>query len=274
MGWGSSQAELGSLLPCGSLPPPPGLSLAAGSSPAAALEAVPGVLGLKSPPSSRAFWQREQAPRHLPLGRRQAWAFRALQRARSPQEPSWCPRRHPPGQEVSKAIYLPSARSSEGPASPPRPCAAPLPLLSLVPLSGRKQWRCRCSNLSVDPPRHQRWDPLSSPAHPWGCIQPWQGCGCSPRAGSQSLPCFLFLWCVSPQITARDGTGANCWPGPSPAGASSAPQAPPEELGAAAQGAAGDLGPPSVPCRAGTVWGWGPLALVALFGPGGRASGL
>jgi len=62
---------------------------------------------------------------------------------------------------------------------------------------------------------------------------------------------------------------------PSPAGASSAPQALREELGAAARGAAGEPGPPSVPCRAGTgARGWGRSPLVAFFGPEGRASGL
>lgn len=119
-----------------SLPSPLGLSPAAGRLPAAAVEAVSGLKSFEGNccTSLRAFQQHEQAPRHLCLGRRQAQAFRALQQALPPQKRSWCPRRHPPRQEVSKADLPPFCVQQRRPCQlPAPPLCSSFPLFGLIP---------------------------------------------------------------------------------------------------------------------------------------------
>lgn len=191
-----------------------------------------------------------------------------------PQRLSWCPRRHPPGQEVSKADLPPLRVQCEGPASPP----APPPCRSSPPPQPHPPPLAESSGDAVAAIR--AWTPLASamrlppgisdgtPSPPWhiprAASSPGLAASAPPRLAARACPAFCYFGVCPPQITARDSIGANCWPGPSPAGASSAPQALLEELGAAAQGTAGDLGPPFVPCRAGTAWGWGHLGLGSL----------
>lgn len=124
-----------------SLTSPLGLSPAASVLPAAAMEAVSGLKCFEGSccTSLRAFQWHEQAPRHLCLGRRQVQAFRALQQLLPPKSTSWCTRRHPPGQEVSKADLPPLSVQQQGPCQLPAPslCSS-FPLFGLIPRLQRK----------------------------------------------------------------------------------------------------------------------------------------
>lgn len=218
-GLGSGQAgkwrELGSLLPSRSLPPPPGLSPAAGSLPAAAVEAVS---GLKSFEESRPPTQLKSFP-----------AARTGSETPSPWEkagagvqgPAVGSFPHPPparnragvrediflGKRSLKPIYLPSARSGEGPARPPLsppPCPSSPPPRPRPPTSGRKQWRRRRSDPSVDTPPPAPASAMGSPllpgTSPRAASSPGEAAAARPGLAARACPVFCFSSvCVSPK---------------------------------------------------------------------------
>lgn len=170
-GLGSGQAgkwrELGSLLPSRSLPPPPGLSPAAGSLPAAAVEAVSGLKSfeesrpptqLKSFPAARTGsetpspWEKAGAGVQGP-------AVGSFPHPPPRQKPSWCPRRHLPGQEVSKADLPPLRAQRRGPCQAP-PIPATVPLLSP---SSASSPNLRQKAVETPSQRSERGHPPSSP---------------------------------------------------------------------------------------------------------------
>lgn len=162
---------------------PPGLPPAAGSSPAAAVEAVSGLRGSEeSCPHLESFpWPGSETP--LPWGEGMHGRSEPCRGSFPPDEHL---RAHPPGQEVSKANLppLPPVLSSPSSSSPPPAAelwsphnpdvpmpgaAAPLP--AMLPLG----WRCHPVPLaapipvSTELPTPRAGGGTGSPAHPSHC---------------------------------------------------------------------------------------------------------